>query len=271
VKLNPVLILLFIINGFFARTEAQNQLNNDFNWHLNEEFSYKVSYTFIRLGTVKLHVADTVRIDAIKVYKIVMRVDSNPLLFWVNMHSEFEGYVDEQFRPVLYYSNENINGTNYKGTFKFDHRNRLASADFRSVEDSTQFIKKVLPYNDTLYDGISLIFFARANVSHKKPCTVDVMVEDKKGPVFLNFTGRKEKLSIDGIDEELSCYYLVGDMQVKGIAGVSGPYEGWFSTDSQRVPLYAKLKVFIGSVTIELEEWKNWKYNSSQNHSANLK
>lgn len=47
-------------------------------------------------------------------------------------------------------------------------------------------------------------------------------------------------------------------MNIKGIAGITGPFKGWFAADKQRVPLKAELKVFVGSVKVELEDWKGW-------------
>lgn len=39
---------------------------------------------------------------------------------------------------------------------------------------------------------------------------------------------------------------------------LNGDFEGWFSTDNRRVPLAARMKVFVGSVYIELEKWVKW-------------
>ncbi|MBN2710061.1 MAG: DUF3108 domain-containing protein [Calditrichaceae bacterium] len=259
-----ILWFVFIILNFF-HLSGQDLSKNQFKWNLHEEYTYKVKYSFIRLGTLKLSVDDTSRIDGHKVYKIMMYVDSNPILFWVNMHSVFEVYMDESFRPVLFYSNENIDGVNYRGTFKFNYNKKTVTMNYRSVEDSTKFINKESPFDDIPYDGLSLIFFARGNVGKNKPDTLLVMVEDKRGPVIINFTDKESNIEIGALDDELNCYYIDGELLVEGIAGVSGPYEGWFSRDSHRVPLYAKMKVFIGSVNIELEEWKNWNYIAVKN------
>jgi hypothetical protein len=45
-----------------------------------------------------------------------------------------------------------------------------------------------------------------------------------------------------------------------GVYGLTGSFEGWFSDDAARVPIKAKMKVYIGSVTLELQSWKrgNW-------------
>ena len=46
-----------------------------------------------------------------------------------------------------------------------------------------------------------------------------------------------------------------GTADFTGIYGMSGDFEGWFSNDEARIPILAKMKVIIGSVTIELTRW----------------
>ena len=44
-----------------------------------------------------------------------------------------------------------------------------------------------------------------------------------------------------------------GVIEMVGIAGVTGPYKGWFGGSIVRIPYKADMKVFIGSVVVELE------------------
>ena len=52
-----------------------------------------------------------------------------------------------------------------------------------------------------------------------------------------------------------------GQARWTGLYGLSGNFEGWFSNDEARVPIKAKMSVYIGSVVIELKSWKrpDWK------------
>ena len=74
----------------------------------------------------------------------------------------------------------------------------------------------------------------------------------------INFLNNRIPLDLDAFQQPIEAVELNGSTTIKGIAGFSGAYQGWFSTDGRAVPLQAKLKVFIGSVTVELENWKNW-------------
>jgi hypothetical protein len=37
--------------------------------------------------------------------------------------------------------------------------------------------------------------------------------------------------------------------------GLGGKFEGWFSADDSRVPIKARMKVYLGNINIELKKW----------------
>ena len=80
----------------------------------------------------------------------------------------------------------------------------------------------------------------------------------KKDILDINFTGTIDTIEIATYDDKILAYYINGEANFKAIAGFGGEYEGWFSSDNQHVPLAAKMEVFVGSVYLELENWKNW-------------
>ena len=63
-------------------------------------------------------------------------------------------------------------------------------------------------------------------------------------------------MDIDAVDYDISCVRLDGETEFRGIFGLTGYFEGWFSNDQQAVPIVAKMEVLIGSITLELEHWK---------------
>ena len=65
-------------------------------------------------------------------------------------------------------------------------------------------------------------------------------------------------VKIKASDALVQTYYVDGKIPTSGIAGVTGPYKGWFAADHQRPPVKAELKIFVGKVKIELEDWKGW-------------
>lgn len=230
----------------------------NFQWKLGEELVYKVKWTFIRLGTVKLQIIDTTKIENVPVYHIRFYIDSNPLLFFVNNHSVYDSFFDENFRILKTYSHEKIDNVNYRSEYQFNYTDSLIHVYMTDVSDTSNTIYREMGMDKQLYDGIGMIFYARANVGMAKRDTLVSFFETKKGYVLINFKEKKEKIKVGIFDEPFATYPLDGEIKIKGIAGVTGPFQGWFAADGQRPPIKAKLKVFIGNVIVELEDWKNW-------------
>ncbi|MCD4676180.1 MAG: DUF3108 domain-containing protein [Desulfobacula sp.] len=233
-------------------------VENTFQWQVGEELTYKVKWSFIRLGTLKLQVVDTLTIDNTFVYHTRMFIDSNPLLFFVNMHSVYDSYIGEDFYPHLFIADEKIDGVTYKTRYRFNYADSLIHIKMTDVKDTTHIIEKKLPLDEKVQDGMSMIFYARGNVHLKKTETLTAFFEARKGKLDINFKGKDKKIKINSINSPIETYKVFGEANFKAIAGFGGKYSGWFATDKQRPPLKAEMKVFIGNVTIELEEWKNW-------------
>ena len=232
--------------------------DNEFKWQLGEELTYKVKWAFIRLGTIKVQVNDTLTIDDTFVYHIKLFVDSNPLLFFVNMHSVYESYITKNFQLYRFVSEEKIDGVTYLAEYRFNYADSLIHTIMTDMENPEITIKRDDPLNETLLDGTSMIFYTRAHLMPVRTDTLISFFASKRGKVAINFKGRYDKIKIDAFKIPLDSYYVDGIVRMKGIAGLTGPYKGWFATGNQSPPLKAEMKVFIGSVKIQLEKWIGW-------------
>jgi hypothetical protein len=72
----------------------------------------------------------------------------------------------------------------------------------------------------------------------------------------INFAGTIGKQTIDAVDYPIRTVYLNADANWTGIYGLSGRAEGWFSDDDARIPIVAKMNVYVGAVRLELVKWK---------------
>ncbi len=246
--------LLFIL--FSAQLLFSSE---EFHWRTGEELTYKVKWAFVRLGTVRLCIEDSLMFDSTMVHKITFHIDSNPMLFFVNMHSVFTCYLDDQFRPIHYIASEKIYNKRQKAIYRFYYPDSFFTIDFMDQEDTTRYRQVKLPLKEPVYDGISLIFHARRRLSTIGKDTVTSFLNDQLGKVYLNYLGPDSSIHLKSIPHPVPSYFITGVINMKGIAGVTGPFKGWFARDSQRPPLKAYLKVFIGNVVAELESWKNWR------------
>jgi len=250
-----ITLLIFMLMLFPASIFSDD---DSFQWQIGEELIYKVNWSFIRLGTLKLQVMEKRILDSTFVYHIKLYIDSNPLLFFVNMHSVYESFIDEQFLPQLFLANEKIDNITYKTEYRFNHADRLIHINMTDIKNPTKTIARDDSLNETIIDGTAMIFYARSNVASVKTDTITTFFEAKHGKVHINFKGKNSKIKIEALPAPVKTYYVDGSIKMNSIAGLTGPFKGWFAVDRQRPPLKAELKVFIGYVKVELEEWKKW-------------
>jgi len=246
-------IVLFFLFLILCRS-----IQAQFHWRTGETLTYKVKWAFVRLGTITLTITDSTMLDTIPVHHIKFFIHSNPMLFFVNMNSAFDCYLDNKFRPIKYIASETDHGIKKWAVYHFYYADSIFTIAFHNAKDSSKIRHVVLPLKQNVYDGISLVFYARSHIQEKRSEDVTAFWEDRLGKVTLNFKGKAKAIKIEAWPEEIPTYYIDGTFHLKGIAGVTGPFKGWFARDGQRPPLKAYLKVFVGNVVAELIEWKRW-------------
>ncbi len=225
---------------------------------IGEELTYKVNWMHVRLGTVTIKVCDTLRMDDQKVYHARFFIDSNPLLFFVNMHNHYECYLDENFRPYLYESEETVDGSKCHTYYQFNYSDSLIQAKIIDQKDSTKTIEKSIPLDSYVLDGISLIFYIRNNLLVPKAEQLNIIAGGEKWLLDLKISDKKRRVRMTSIDRDFDAYEIEGKAHFTSTAGITGKFRAYFADDAQKPPLIAELKVFIGHVKLILESWKNW-------------
>jgi hypothetical protein len=110
-------------------------------------------------------------------------------------------------------------------------------------------------------DGLSLFFFAREFVKSGRFVNVPTAIMSDTSRTLINFRDvQREGLTLPAVKYPIKSVYFKGEAKWRGIYGLEGNFEGWFSDDDARIPLKAKMKVLVGKVDITLVRWKraNW-------------
>ncbi len=232
----------------------------NFEWEIGEELVYSVKYTFIKLGEIKFKVLEKKVIDGQTIYRTMVYINSNDALPFVDLHEVYESF---------------YNIGNYSNLFKATHRTkeyyRFTEHRF-DYEKGKIFVKKgtLVPYNVEIdstcdlnhhfNDGLSLFYYARVKSGNKHSETVHCFINEQKEKTYINFLDKEEKIKIDAVKYEIATTRLNGRADFTGVFGLTGDFEGWFTKDKYKVPVYAKLSVIIGNITVELIKWrkKDW-------------
>jgi hypothetical protein len=83
---------------------------------------------------------------------------------------------------------------------------------------------------------------------------------EKLGETLFYPLRTQSNVDIDAWEKPIRVVELSGKLKLKGIFGLTGNFKGWFSDDTEAVPITAEMKVILGSVKIELKQWnrKGW-------------
>ncbi len=246
-----LLSAILLCVGLFRAPEVSSQMI-----YPGEELVYRVSYLSITLGTIRCVVEPYAVVNGVKNAKVKIYIDSHPNIPFVSMHSIYESWMEE---GATYSNKFNANTKIDDDTWEFDQyiidysARKLSIEKYRHknmVESSSFDISK--RYND----GSSILYAARALLYSKKSYRLPTVIMSDTVSTIINFQAKKSSVEIDAVPYPIRTVYLNGDANWTGVYGLSGRFEGWFSDDDARIPIRAKMKLYVGSALIELQSWK---------------
>jgi len=215
-----------------------------------------VKWLFFRLGTITI-ATDSIPNDPGR-YKVLLTLDSNPDIFFISIHSQYEGIVG--LHPVRC---ESFLGRERQGDDTLMTRYTFIDSLKRVVMEQWILPVDTLVKSETrdtvnrFFDGSSLIFFARTLAHSNGQYSAPTLVEMDMFTTDINFTGVSAPVEIGAVDEEIDSRELFGKANFEGktFGGFSGEFRGWFSNDYASIPIKAEMSISLGTVTVELEEW----------------
>jgi hypothetical protein len=233
----------------------------------NEYLQYKVSYMWLRVGTLRIFNYGYDSFEGYQGYHVKIYIDSNPKIPFVKVHDVYETIMNDELAPIYFVAWEKKEDYVLKTIYEFRYTEKDSS--IRAMEIRIYPDRKVLqtdtiiPIHHVFRDAISLLFFARA-FSHKpaEKFFLPTFALLKKENCYFKSSGMVKEIKYR--DRKVKTYYLDGKIKFIGIVGIKDDFKGWFSMDSQRVPLKAKMKAFFGSISIDLEEFRNWNFSTVQ-------
>ena len=256
-------VCFFLSGNSYVSNISKCELDffSDKKMQVGEELIYVVSYTFIKLGEVKLIVKDRKEINGRTYYSTVAYINSYSGIPFVSLHQIYESKI-----------NQDYSSDSFRGIVKHDKYTTFTEYYFDSKNAKIKIKKgKVEPYqlwtdstaglSQQMQDGLSIFYYARMNLGTKKSVYVPCFVNEKYETTKINFYTGIQKTDIDAVDYDVSCLRLDGKMNFISIYGLTGYFEGWFSNDEASIPIVAKMQLFLGNVKLELKQWKREGWN----------
>ena len=220
-----------------------------------EELEYEVSFLGITLGTIKMTTEPHTDLNGQTVFICKSYIDSRPGIPFIELHSVFNSWIDKSCtfsRQFAANTKESDNAWSYdKYVFDYDE-GKFVTEKFKQKQliERKEFISKK-KWND----GCSLFYTARQFLFAKRNIRIPTVMMADTVATTIAFTGKEESIEIDAVDYPIKTTYFNGEATWTGIYGVTGKFEGWFSSDDARVPIRAKMKLYVGNANIELVRW----------------
>ncbi len=218
-----------------------------------EEYVYEVSWTWFKLGTIRVQTLAGGRAEA--------RIDSYPNIPFVDLHSIHYTTMDSLFYSRASLSMEKEDSLWSGLDYLYDLPQKRLVVESITLHSPTD-TPSVRTIKDTLHlvsseflDGLSIAYFPRRFIHTDATMTVPTVLYGKLGETTFMFHGKSTTQSIDALENPVKVVEIEGNTSAVGIYGMTGDFTGWFSDDSAAVPIKGKLKVLIGSVTVELVNW----------------
>ena len=247
---------LYAGDGHASVYQTTWESNDSVMFQVGEELTYNVSYTIFDLGQIRIKIADKEVDNGTTKYTAIAYIDTYKGIPFVDLHTIYETKLQSPVYSEWFRARTKQDGKWYAITYDIDYSKRqmdISEGEF----GSTNITKKQSVTLDTIYqDGLSLFYFARANVKNHKTINVPTIIQEQKVSTQLNFMNEITTQEIDAVKYPIDVVHFTGRADFVGVYGMSGDFEGWFSNDDASVPIVAKMKVLIGNIRIELMKWK---------------
>ncbi len=236
-----------------------------------EELKYRVSWQFVRLGTIIVQAENDTSSPNPAPIKITMQVESNPAIGFIWIREQNISWIDpERLISLRFRAVQRNDEDVYR--LRYDYDTTLKKAECIQIDANTgkRMISRTFQNVEPYVEGPSLVFLTRCRAQSVGFYTVPTLVNGEIRSTELDFRGEEEEIEVPGIDYPVRSrvYHGMANWDNGGSAGLSGEFRGWASDDDASVILRADMKVILGSISMELEEWHRPGWIPPAGHSA---
>lgn len=254
-----VSVFSFLFFGYRNLDSHRYNQSNPKKIVVGEDITYVVKYLAFEIGEIRLKVLKQVTEGSDTIYNSIAYINSYDGIPFVNLHQIYETKFDTKQSSHYFKGTVLAEDTTYT-KYYFNHSTKKIHIQQGKERTKEIWTDSTTKYDRDYQDGLSLFYFARMRTGEQKKVYVPVFINEKYEKTYINFYKEVEDMDIDAVDYDISCVRLDGETEFRGIFGLTGYFEGWFSNDQYAIPIVAKMQVLIGSITLELKNWnrKEW-------------
>ncbi len=215
-----------------------------------ERLEYEVSYGWLDAGEAIIEIThEKKQIAGRDVFHVIGTGNSLGTFNWFfKVRDRYETYVDEAgVFPWIFIRDIHEGGFDLKQYYTFDH--------FKEKVTTNKGKEFDVPLG--VQDMISALYRARAmDFSHIEPgqiFEIQAFVDNEVWPLKIKYL-KTETIELDKGD--FNCMVFVPVVQTGRIFKKEEDMMVWVTNDKNKIPILAKAKVVVGSVTMEIRDYK---------------
>ncbi len=223
--------------------------------NINERFTYEVRYGFLRLGDVHVYLkGDTLYQDTPAVHMVTEMVSNRrlPLIGYREVHyHSFLAYNDSIPYGLRFWQNSLHRDKFERYLYEFDY----ASGNVYSFEEGEAV--DTLDLSRPGDGGPAVMYYSRMFAGTAGDRTYPIYIDHEQSEIEMSFTDRQESYDSPAFpDEDIKAYIMNGNADFEGPFGFSGEFTAFYKDDDLRIPLEARVSIWLGSVRVRLTEYE---------------
>lgn len=266
---SSVLTCILLV-GMISELQAQNlqgvrevtpppTMQDIMQWH--EVFTYEVRYSFFKLGEVKVEIVSDTLYNGKKSWYLKSIITSNTGIPFVgdeeNHYNSLFYYGRDEMKIQKYWT-DNVDEEKFNETEYIFNR---AENRVYAYESEKEPPRDTLALEEPASSGQSLFYRSRLTAGTDTLIRYPVYLNLEKKYITLNHSTKTDMRGYEAFPEEVKTFYTQGRADIKGPFGFSGDFEAWYLANKLRIPVEARVNVWLGNVKIKLIDYKKEKRN----------
>lgn len=227
---------------------------------VGEKLEYSVNYGFINAGNAVMEIDTIIDIRGHKCFRITSTARSNKFFSnFYRVNDRVLSFIDVEGIYSLWFE-KHLREGNFKSDrwISFHQDKNIAVTNKQDTLKVPEYVQDVL----------SAMYYIRTQpLEVGKSLLVDNHTDNKNYPIEVKIL-RKEKIKVGA--GKFECFVVEPLLQEgAGVFQHKGKLTVWLTDDQYRLPILMKSKIFVGSISAELERYSVGKIESQDELSGN--
>lgn len=226
--------------------------------NISEKFTYEVRYGFFNLGTVTISILSDTTYRGEPAHYLFYHVKSNPIPLIGHKERNYHTFMahnDTTFYGLKFWTDSVHDDMYGDQVYDFDYQKGKV---YTFEEDDDHVITRdTLELNELADSGPVIFYFSRLHAGTNRKVNYPVYISHEKGNVMLQNYDEIISYSSGAFPGgDVDAYKTIGNADVDGPFGFSGRIEAIYKADELRIPLEARIKVWLGNVRVRLTDYE---------------